>query len=191
VKSTHCFSVRTSHQIKAGRTTSSDSSSITAPCICPEKPTQAIASPPSEAFPKALRAATPVARHQSSGRCSAHPICGEANGSCSSVAEEITFPDLSIIKARVPPVPISIPRTYMSNPQKKICHSEERSDRGTLCFHASAKADSSLSLFIGMTKECAVTKLNPASVPIACDIQFPQVVTMPQNPLPCTLTAVL
>ena len=40
----------------------------------------------------ALRTATPQARHQSSGFCSAQPIFGDANGSCSSVADATTRP---------------------------------------------------------------------------------------------------
>ena len=110
--SLHCFSVRTSHQISAGRTTSPAASNITAPCICPENPTHEICSP--RKFPAAstLRTATPAARHQSSGRCSAHPILGEANGSCSSVADAAMCPRSSTTSARVPPVPISIPRMY-------------------------------------------------------------------------------
>ena len=53
-----------------------------------------------------------AARHQSSGRCSAQPICGDANGSCSSVAEARILPSAPMIRARVPPVPTSMPRTY-------------------------------------------------------------------------------
>ena len=110
----HCFSVRTSHQMSAGRTMPSDSSSITAPCICPENPTQEMSMPPKPPLAKAFRTATPQARHQSSGFCSAQPIWGEAKGSCSSVADATMRPLLLTMRARVPPVPTSIPNTSMS-----------------------------------------------------------------------------
>src|ERR1700722_2215157 len=85
---------------------------MSAPCICPEKPTQAISSLFSPLCAIALRTATLAARHQSSGCCSAQPICSEANGSCSSVAEATMRPSARRISARVPPVPMSIPRTW-------------------------------------------------------------------------------
>src|SRR3984957_152515 len=85
---------------------------MSAPCICPEKPTQAISSLFSPLSAIALRTATPAARHQSSGCCSAQPIFSEANGSCSSVAEATMRPSARRISARVPPVPMSIPRTW-------------------------------------------------------------------------------
>src|SRR6185312_2512382 len=78
VSSIHCFSVRTSHQMSAGRTGSPAASSVTAPCICPEKPTHAILSLETFAWASALRTAIPQARHQSRGSCSAHPIGCEA-----------------------------------------------------------------------------------------------------------------
>src|SRR2546430_803328 len=75
--------------MSAGRTTCPRASSMTAPCICPEKPTQAISSGRRPAFCRALGTAMQQALHQSSGCCSAHPIWGEANAACSSVASAI------------------------------------------------------------------------------------------------------
>src|SRR5258705_308472 len=54
VNSRDCRSVRTSHQMSAGRTTRPPSSSITAPCICPEKPTHAMSPPVGQAFGRNL-----------------------------------------------------------------------------------------------------------------------------------------
>jgi len=60
----------------------------------------------------ALRTARLVARHQSSGRCSAHSDLREAKGTCSSVADATMRPSSPMTKARVPPVPTSMPRRY-------------------------------------------------------------------------------
>src|SRR4029077_12936473 len=79
----------------------------------PEKPTQATSSAEMSAKRSTLRTATLHARHQSSGCCSAQPILGEANGACSSVADANTAPCRLISRARVPPVPTSMPKTYM------------------------------------------------------------------------------
>src|SRR5260370_30252100 len=65
---------------------------------------------------RAVRTARQEERPQRSGRCSAQPICGEAQGWCSSVPEETTRPLPSITTARVPPVPTSIPSTKMWPP---------------------------------------------------------------------------
>src|SRR5215813_3468380 len=64
-------------------------------------------------FDKTARIAATDARHQSSGSCSAHPVCGEANGTCSIVSDATICPALSIRTARDPPVPTSIPRQYI------------------------------------------------------------------------------
>ena len=98
------------------RTTSSFASSRTAPCICPEKPTQEISSAATPGELSAFRTATPLARHQSRGSCSAQPGLGLANAACSSDPDAITFPCSSITSARVPLVPTSMPRNLMSPP---------------------------------------------------------------------------
>ena len=67
--SAHSAAVRWSFQRIAGRRTSPRSSRQTRPCIWPDRPTR-----PSEA-PSRVSAAS-LARHQSSGSCSAQPGCG-------------------------------------------------------------------------------------------------------------------
>ena len=62
--------------------------------------------------PNAPRTAAPLARHQSRGSCSAQPVRGDANGTCSSVAEPAMRPVASMMMARVPPVPTSMPIRY-------------------------------------------------------------------------------
>ena len=51
-----------------------------------------------------------AARHQSSGSCSAQPMCSEWMGAWSAAWEARTLPVRSMRMARVPPVPTSIPR---------------------------------------------------------------------------------
>src|SRR5829696_1417440 len=71
--------------------------------------------PPSiPASARAPRTASPVARHQSAGSCSAQPGRGVAKAACSVVAEPTIRPDGSITSARVPLVPTSIPRKFMA-----------------------------------------------------------------------------
>lgn len=111
-----CASVRWSHQISAGRMTSSFSSSRTAPCIWPEKPTQAIDSAGRPEACSALRTAMAAARHQSCGSCSAQPGSALAKLACSSVPEARTAPCSSRMTARVPLVPTSMPRMGMGPP---------------------------------------------------------------------------
>src|SRR5207248_10554551 len=62
------------------------------PCIWPEKPTQAISSALRFEFAMALRTAMQKARHQSSGCCSAQPICGEAKGRSEEHTSELQSP---------------------------------------------------------------------------------------------------
>ena len=102
----HCGSVRTSHQMSAGRRTLPSLSSMTAPCIWPVRPTASMCTP----LASTSRMAFCAARHQSSGSCSAQPGCGVRNGSCSAEAEPTSCPFSSTSTARVPPVPTSIPR---------------------------------------------------------------------------------
>ena len=59
----------------------------------------------------AFRIAARLARHQSSGSCSAHVVRGDANGACSSVADASTRPSWLTTTTREPDVPTSIPRT--------------------------------------------------------------------------------
>ena len=66
----------------------------------------------------APRTASPVARHQSRGSCSAQPGRGDANAACSEVADPRMRPRSSSRSARVPPVPTSMPR---SAPGVDIC----------------------------------------------------------------------
>src|SRR5262245_15704333 len=61
------------------------------------------------------RTALCAARHQSAGSCSAHAGPGDANGTCSTVADAITAPSSATSTAREPPVPISMPRTGMTS----------------------------------------------------------------------------
>src|SRR5215469_3065491 len=58
------------------------------------------------------RTASTVARHQSSGSCSAQPGLSILIGLCSPVAAPITWPSGRMITARVPVVPTSIPMRY-------------------------------------------------------------------------------
>ena len=71
----------------AGRTTSPASSSSTAPCIWPERPTARIDDGLDSARRQRSRMASRLARHQSSGSCSAQAVCGDVNGACSAVAD--------------------------------------------------------------------------------------------------------
>ena len=112
VISPHCLAVRWSHHNSAGRKTSSFSSSSTEPCIWPEKLTAAISSAFTPSADKTWRIAALDARHQSPGDCSAQPIRGDANGSCSTVAEAKICPVSSITIAREPPVPMSNPKSF-------------------------------------------------------------------------------
>lgn len=114
--------------MSAGRITSPLASRRTAPCICPEKPTQAISFPPIPDFSKAFWTAMPQALHQSRGSCSAHLAWGEAKGLCSSVPETTTLPCSSMMRARVAPVPTSIPRSLILPPFRD--HRDEWRERG-------------------------------------------------------------
>src|ERR1700694_2324962 len=76
-----------------------------------EKPTHATSFPRNSGFASAPLTAIVHARHQSSGDCSAQPMFGEPNGACSSVDEAMSLPRSLTTRARVPPVPTSIPRT--------------------------------------------------------------------------------
>lgn len=109
-------SVRWSHQIRAGRMTSLFSSSRTAPCIWPEKPTAEMDSHRRPEICSALRTARAAARHQSRGSCSAQPGTGLAKLACSSVPEASTAPCSSRMRARVPLVPTSMPRIGIRPP---------------------------------------------------------------------------
>ena len=64
-------------------------------------------------FAKTWRVANIDARHQSRRSYSAHPVCAEANGTCSTVAEAVTCPSVSTTTARVLPVPTSIPKNFI------------------------------------------------------------------------------
>ncbi len=113
VMARHSSSVLWSHQIGAGRTTSPAASSSTRPCICPLRPIAAISPASVLALDKHSAIATQAARHQSRGSCSAQPNCGDTIGACSAVAEPNTRPASSSSTARVPPVPTSIPRSFV------------------------------------------------------------------------------
>ncbi len=52
--------------------------------------------------------------HQSCGSCSAQPLRGDAKGSCSWIADAMTAPDSSMRRARVPPVPTSMPSSLIA-----------------------------------------------------------------------------
>src|SRR5207248_10070793 len=95
----------------AGRNGSSFSSSKTAPCICSERPTQAISVAAMLLFFSTAATASQHACHQSFASCSAQPIRGEANGTWSAGAEATIAPLSLTNTARVPPVPTSMPRT--------------------------------------------------------------------------------
>ena len=97
-----------------GRSTAPFSSSRTAPCIWPVRPSAAMGCFGSGAAAMASRMASCAARHQSSGSCSAQPGCGVRKGAWSLAALEITLPLASTMTARVPPVPTSIPRNHIT-----------------------------------------------------------------------------
>src|SRR6476620_11649023 len=60
----------------------------------------------------APRIAPHDARHQSSGDCSAQPMCGEENATCSAIEDDRTSPSSPMMTAREPPVPMSSPRNF-------------------------------------------------------------------------------
>ena len=108
VISSHSFAVRWSHQIIEGRMTSQASSSITSPCICPEIPRPLISSPATPESLTTFAIVSIAASRQSSGFCSAHPLCGVYKG-YSLDAEVITVPFSSNKTVLVAEVPKSIP----------------------------------------------------------------------------------
>ncbi len=110
----HSSCVRWSHQISAGRTTSPAASNSTRPCICPLSPIAAISLAVAFAFIRHSAIAPRAARHQSRGSCSAHPNSGDDIGACSAVAAPNTRPASSSSTARVPPVPTSIPKSFVA-----------------------------------------------------------------------------
>src|SRR5258708_15004235 len=87
--------------------------SNTNPCMCPPTPTPELAPPLAPAFVIHSRIAEQAARHQSSGSCSAQPTLEDDIGACSAVAAPSTRPASSSSTARVPPVPTSIPRSFV------------------------------------------------------------------------------
>ena len=93
----------------AGRTTCRSASSRTAPCICPERPIAPMVRGSTRDAVNAERSAACVARHQSSGDCSAQAGRGDANAAWSHVPAPSTRPSLPTTRARVPLVPTSIP----------------------------------------------------------------------------------
>src|SRR5271165_899482 len=97
----------------AGRSTRFSLSRTTNPCICPVRPIPLSSLASVFACARHCGTARAVAAHQSSGSCSAHPSCGEVKFACSAVAAPITRPSPSITTARVPPVPISMPRSFI------------------------------------------------------------------------------
>ena len=106
----HCGALRVSHQMSEGRKTLPAASSSTAPCICPVNPIPAIALAGWPLAVSTARMACCAARHQSAGSCSAQPSDVARKGACSLAAEATTLPFASTNTARVPPVPISIPK---------------------------------------------------------------------------------
>ena len=65
-----------------------------------------------------------AARHQSSGSCSAQPMCSEWTGAWSAEWEARTWPARSMRTARVPPVPTSMPRNMGGAPEVAMCRKE-------------------------------------------------------------------
>ena len=114
-----CGWLRWSHQIRAGRTTSPPRSSSVSPCIWPDNPTPRTSLPATPAAASAPRMASTVARHQSSGHCSAHRGRSIRMSSCAAVNAARTLPSRSTSRARVPPVPISIPSHIKENQKAK------------------------------------------------------------------------
>src|SRR5712692_2536936 len=96
-----------------GLSTSPCASSNTKPCICPVTPMPEMSPPLTPAFVIHSRIAEQAARHQSSGPCSAQPTLEDDIGACSAVAAPSTRPVSSSNTARVPPVPTSIPRSFV------------------------------------------------------------------------------
>ena len=78
------------------------------------------------------RMASQVARHQSRGSCSAHPVSGEAKGACSAVREATTVPCPSMSTARVPPVPTSIPNNLDGMKDFQIRIQDESREAGSV-----------------------------------------------------------
>jgi hydroxypyruvate isomerase len=95
--------------MSAGRTIRSSASSNTAPCIWPDRPTARMAAAGMPARSIAARMTSWLARHQSSGSCSAQPIRGDANGACGWVASASSPPSSAMRSARLPVVPTSSP----------------------------------------------------------------------------------
>ena len=86
------------------------------------KPTPAMSPPERPVRARAPRTASPVARHQSSGSCSAQPGRGDAKAMCSAVAEPTSRPPASMTSARVPPVPTSMPRKTLECDMARMVH---------------------------------------------------------------------
>src|SRR5579864_1787397 len=97
-----------------GRSTTPFLSSNTRPCIWPVRPMPRISSAPVLPLWRHCGIARHAVRHQSCGSCSAQPMCGELIAACSHVAELSTRPVWSSKTARVPPVPTSMPRSFIA-----------------------------------------------------------------------------
>ncbi len=76
VISSHCLPLRWSHQMMERRNTLPALSSITRPCICPERPTPFMSAGSTRLSLITCSMVAAAALHQSPGSCSAQPFSG-------------------------------------------------------------------------------------------------------------------